>query len=134
MTSYLLIAHEDSTFVVGVYKTQIDAERAFVQILGQQRNYNILQHLYKEEFDALLDRNKLQSLIFGRDDLDKADWFADTLHMSILEAGNGSLFDFTGYTTWDERNLYRALKMVLKSQTGDVERPYATVDLFLRNL
>jgi len=139
-TLYLLLCSESpNTFVIGVYHSLEQARSVYVHTLRTQRNLPKLAALYKKETGNRLpgDFASLYRLVIGADgNEDTANFFGDNVLLRIEEATSGTLYDFTNYCDWHERNLYYTLQMVLKGEIGTLDDhiPYATADIVLRSL
>lgn len=143
-TIWVLISQEiPTTYAIGLYATQEEAQTDFVDLLLKQVNFTKLSELFdekSEDFDEVtyelplknLDRDQLKSVIFEGTN-DENDFFAEYLPCTIIEHNIGEIFDLRKWTDWNYENLYILL---IKALTGDIGRltgfwPYARARLML---
>lgn len=136
-TLFLLIAQETETFAIGVYISENEARKNFIEILVKQRKYPKLQLMFEETFSHHLatDSHILENLWFSdHNDKNITNFFRDIVDFSIIEVNIGDIFDFSQYFEWDLSNLYSTLKIVKNGIPGILPCPYKLDDVLLRNI
>lgn len=109
--AYLIVIHEQpTTFVFGTFRSEEMAEEALVRLISDQIAFKNLSNEFKHEFgSSIKGLNNLHKYLFQSQDADISDFFGDRLNATILHVPADTLFNFTPWTNWDERNLYDTL-------------------------
>ena len=132
----LLSTEEPTTFAIGVYSDKQSAFRHFVALLRTQRGFGKLSRKFLDEcgysLRDLSETRMMDLLMDGPED--ETDFFDLHLNYVIESVKPGTLFDFSGWTSWQEKNLYNLLRMIHENRIGplDTSWPYADAYLFLR--
>ncbi len=141
MSCYVVIVHrEPSTFIYGVYSSLEEAAMKTTDMILNQVNYKKLKtffdKLWKSEGHGHIQLSKevLQSYFsetlksrYSNSDSDIIESaLGDDINITIFNEPTGKLFDFTGYGSWAEKNLFMALQAILKGKFGTLKNlPYA---------
>lgn len=135
---YVVISHErPTTFIVGVYSSELRAWTKVVSILKKQVTFAAFAK--GAQSHSGFDLQAMSSADIAKEILrpgpnDLSDFIADELLISVEKAKTDTLFDFTPWLYWDEKNLYNAQNMILNREFGPVKpRPFPIDALLYRH-